>query len=1770
MAAEGRAGTFPVLVQGDWGCPEPPKSVRSKLLCYFQSRKRSGGGECEIQLPPGGVLVCFAAEDVRQRVLAKKTHELDLANGEKLKLVVTLQETTSATKQNVSKEEAVAGQAPEQEDQPKKLDVQENLQDENMTVQSRSTGEIPQCNLQASSLVALENVPESIDHDILSLLVESITRLSAKTDFQVELICEKNVAVITFQQNIDATSFLDKCAKNHRFKEFKMTARPLELTKMIKVENIPTDARKDFITLYFESSVYGGGEVSNIQMLPEEESAIITFCDDKAVQTILDKQHSFYQQPILVYPYFSSLDIVLYGEDRPRIKMPEQFNISLDPPIWQFLQTQNRLLQEIDLEMTSCYCELTWPQIKCKHPEVTMHPSVALSKQGKATSKLIKDWKDKASSEFVCILSKFKTAECKIIPEAWETIQNTLIKDNVLAIPDVSKETVVLAGFAFSVDDVENQIKGHVDKLTRDAERAKQTIQEKWSVAPGKYAVLNRLLLEENIYKLNPGLKFSYDASAKLMQLHGMPAEVYKMKSDLLEKLHAMMEKKVDVHSHILQFLQHADSKKVSVALFGANKINAAYELTHESIALVGCSLEDLLKAEEHMKKGLDHKCITLENQEVIKKKEWKELTQQLLKKHNSVEESLIIDDCLVLGEDAKVSIAGYTKTVGDVFQKLSDFIGRNTQMRKVISAKSIAVVQYMKKEYSNVWKDFRKRGLNIEFGPPATCKNIILNGPKVEVLKAATDVELMLSSVHSFSVSFDKPGVKAFFKNREKSYIIEAKEAFDCLIRLQEDAKGNGDTNERIGHPCAEIKLKDGVVIGVHKGDLTCYQVDVVVNASNEDLKHIGGLADALLKVAGPELQRECDDLIRKHGSLKPGCAIITNAWNLPCKQVIHAVGPRWNSSEKEKCKLLLKKAVRESLKLAETYNHCSIAIPAVSSGIFGFPLNECAHSIVTAIKEALEESTESGSLKRICLVDVADSTVQALTDALNKVFRGNPVQPTFPDLSQMVKPSKEIREDHQKMVKPSKEIREDLQIVTSAEGLKLILQHKGIEDAVTDVVVSTIGTDLKLGVGPLSQALLQKAGPMLQVEFDQTIQGPGIQAGSVVQTGGHSLPCSSVLHAVLPSWDGGQGNAVKKLREVMRKCLEKTEELSFSSVSFPAIGAGGFSFPAAEVAKAMFEEVLQFSSKKNLKYLQEVHFILHPKNKKNIEAFSEVFESMTGGGPKAVPMNDEQNAGRLTTLQPHSGYITTQGGNLLCKKIIHLAPNPDIQGQISQALQECELKKHTSVAFPAIGTGQAKKPPENVADEMINAIADFVGKESPQHLKMVKIVIFQTHMQNAFYATMKKREGTALPTSKSVFSWFKTLITRKKPPKKKRLLVLEKKTEVAVFEICGKTKTNVEDAEKWLKDLILGEQTEKRFQDVVIETFDEAEIKKLNDLQRRLHIAIHLEKEKSPPLILVSGIPRDVMDAYTEIQMLIDTVKHDQEEKSKAQLVQNLVEWQYQSNGDIFLAFDVITNLHLEDGKINKKTHVNIQLQGKNYRVNIEKMYATDDQKRRIDIRRVSKDKLHMGLPAEWEDMKGSHVKFVLLQPASQEYKDVDAQFKRTCPTFKIETVKYNKQAFGTWIERIQNPFLWQCFQVLKQAMNKKNGHENNEKILFHGTPNSTAKSINQTGFNRSYAGKNAAAIGKGTYFAVHANYSANDTYSVPDSNGRKYMYLARVLTGDYCVGTAGQITPPPKTPGGVDLYDSVADSTTNPSMFVIFRDAQAYPEYLITFRR
>ena len=172
------------------------------------------------------------------------------------------------------------------------------------------------------------------------------------------------------------------------------------------------------------------------------------------------------------------------------------------------------------------------------------------------------------------------------------------------------------------------------------------------------------------------------------------------------------------------------------------------------------------------------------------------------------------------------------------------------------------------------------------------------------------------------------------------------------------------------------EIEQKEiapGKKIKLIRGDITGEQVDAIVNAANSLLKHGGGVAGAIVRKGGCIIQEESDQI----APVPVGQAAITGAGNLPARYVIHAVGPRWGEGREDE---KLKDAVQNSLKIATEQNLKTISLPAISSGIFGFPVSRCAELILGAIEEYLQREQRSTLQEiRICLFD--DRTLQEFT---------------------------------------------------------------------------------------------------------------------------------------------------------------------------------------------------------------------------------------------------------------------------------------------------------------------------------------------------------------------------------------------------------------------------------------------------------------------------------------------------------------------------------------------------------------------------------------------------------------------------------------------------------------------------------------------------------------------------------------------------------------------------------------------------------------------
>lgn len=133
---------------------------------------------------------------------------------------------------------------------------------------------------------------------------------------------------------------------------------------------------------------------------------------------------------------------------------------------------------------------------------------------------------------------------------------------------------------------------------------------------------------------------------------------------------------------------------------------------------------------------------------------------------------------------------------------------------------------------------------------------------------------------------------------------------------------------------------------------DITTLKVDAIVNAANSSLMGGGGVDGAIHRAAGPDLREACKDVVRKQGRCATGDAVITSAGNLPSKFVIHTVGPVWHGGGNKEADLLTC-CYNKCLTLAVENDCKSIALPNISTGVFGFPKDQAATIAVRSVKE-------------------------------------------------------------------------------------------------------------------------------------------------------------------------------------------------------------------------------------------------------------------------------------------------------------------------------------------------------------------------------------------------------------------------------------------------------------------------------------------------------------------------------------------------------------------------------------------------------------------------------------------------------------------------------------------------------------------------------------------------------------------------------------------------------------------------------------------------
>ncbi|XP_031695676.1 protein mono-ADP-ribosyltransferase PARP14-like, partial [Anarrhichthys ocellatus] len=781
----------------------------------------------------------------------------------------------------------------------------------------------------------------------------------------------------------DVEKFLSVSESSQKLQKRGLTARPLEAAESVRVESLPPNVVKDMLELYFEDWALP----ENIVMIPNEQAAVASFKNPKVVKSICTKQDYVMRSiPVKVYPFYESLGTALYGKERPIWKMPDPFSESVHHVVWKFL-LMKKLLKSINDQMRPYFCS-----VDLENPEVKLSPLPGFLRQKGLTAQHVDKWMSTTREAFRRQMSEYSAFECTANSPAWKAAEKDVrsaVREDAVLVLDASKGILTVAGRADDLKRIRAPVENLVLKAMDQIKRQAEGFSDVMVMSPAMFYILNHEGFQKAARDISPDMKLSFDEGNQKLTITGLPAEVYQTKAWILERNVGMSKKHLNIPPALLDFLKTVDPMDMSQHLFTSKGIGAIYTIESKGLHLSGSSESVLAAAESKMKTDLAHQILDVEDQEVLKLHLWVKLNQQLLESCNSSTKKTVAIQMHPERRD-KITVAGFLNQVKEVSSSLREFITNYSRVRETIRVKSCAVVQFIDKKKSQDWSGIAKdNDVEVLFDPERP--KITLAGARIHVQNAKSCFQELSGALSTDNLIVDKPGAKKYFQSQGSLFLSTIMTEFSCVVLLCPENQEEDDENSeevKDGLCYCKMKTASGVLVSVSKANICSFGVDAVVNAANEDLQHIGGLALALLNAAGPELQKISDDHVARSGKLRAGEAIVTGACKLPCKYVVHAVGPRFSDFDRKTSVLRLKLAVKNSLMQAEGVNCSTVALPAISSGVFGFPVDLCADTIAQAVSEYCDAPGAPRSLTEIHLVDNNDNTVRVLATAVSRVF--------------------------------------------------------------------------------------------------------------------------------------------------------------------------------------------------------------------------------------------------------------------------------------------------------------------------------------------------------------------------------------------------------------------------------------------------------------------------------------------------------------------------------------------------------------------------------------------------------------------------------------------------------------------------------------------------------------------------------------------------------------------------------------------------------------
>ncbi|XP_052101663.1 protein mono-ADP-ribosyltransferase PARP14-like isoform X2 [Mytilus californianus] len=479
----------------------------------------------------------------------------------------------------------------------------------------------------------------------------------------------------------------------------------------------------------------------------------------------------------------------------------------------------------------------------------------------------------------------------------------------------------------------------------------------------------------------------------------------------------------------------------------------------------------------------------------------------------------------------------------------------------------------------------------------------VFIRGNSNGVKDAKKKIDGIVRSIYKKKYTLKKAGiVRHMTSNQGQTIISQVEKRNKVVVQLQTGEDSDDEENTGQAQPIsprityketARCTIPSGQTIITVVGDITELDVDVIVNAANKELQHVGGLAKVIVDKGGKSIQKECDDYVRSKSrarKLYEGEIFCSSPGNLNCKMIAHAVGPVWQNGRQSEDEYL-SECIQASLEKTEDKKYRSIAIPALCTGVFGYPPNKATKVILEAIRDYLRENGATSPVRQIYLCDVKEDIVDHFVSALERYFDkanikkqvGNPGFVRRPPLRFL--PDQGVSGGWQQRA-----LADNRQGSVDIGNLTLKVYQGDLTEASVEVIVNGTNRELDLTRGGVSQAILKKGGR----ELSQLLSVPAAKKemkreGVATTTAGSNFSCDFIIHINME-------DSHMDLKAKFETVLEKVDELNKTSVALPALGAG-ISFSIDKVAENLFEALVSFHRKTT--DISEVQVVIYEKDK-------------------------------------------------------------------------------------------------------------------------------------------------------------------------------------------------------------------------------------------------------------------------------------------------------------------------------------------------------------------------------------------------------------------------------------------------------------------------------------------------------------------------------------------------------------------------------------------